>query len=129
MVSDKIADLLNRLKNAGAVGHENTAVPYSSVNAGILEILSKNGFIAGFEKPKKGAKTIDVAIEYKNSKPRIRGAVRYSKPSRRVYKRVSDIRRVKNGYGMMILSTPAGLKTDTEARAEKVGGEALFTIW
>jgi small subunit ribosomal protein S8 len=128
-MTDKISDMLNRLKNAGAVGHETTVVPYSSVNLAILSMLSKYGFVGNVEKPKKGARTIEVSLEYKNSKPRIRGAKRYSKPSRRVYKRVSDIRPVKNGYGMMVISTPQGLKTDSEARKEKVGGEAMFSIW
>ncbi|MFZ3020221.1 MAG: 30S ribosomal protein S8 [Minisyncoccia bacterium] len=128
-MTDKISDMLNRLKNAGAVGHATTLVPYSSVNLGILSILSQHGFVGSFEKPKKGARTIEVTLEYKNAKPRIRGVKRFSKPSRRVYKRVSDIRPVKNGYGIMVISTPQGLKTDAEARTEKVGGEAMFSIW
>ncbi len=128
-MTDKISDMLNRLMNAGKVGHETTLVPYSSVNSGILEILKANGFVGEIEKIKKGARTIEVSLVYKNAKPRIRGVKRYSKPSRRVYKRVSDIRPVKNGYGIMVLSTPNGLKTDNEARALKVGGEAMFSIW
>jgi len=128
-MTDKISDMLNRLKNAGAVAHETTTVPYSSVNLAILEILTKNGFIGNFEKAKKGSKTIEVTLEYKNSKSKIRGVRRYSKPSRRIYKRVSEIRPVKNGYGIMVYSTPQGLKTDAEARKEKVGGEAMFSIW
>lgn len=128
-MTDKIGDMLNRLKNAGAVEHSTTLVPYSSINVSILDVLEKHNFIKSVEKPKKGDKNIEVTLQYKNGKPKIRGIKRYSLPGRRVYKRVKDIRPIKNGYGMLILSTPSGLKTDTEAKKEKIGGEALFAIW
>ncbi len=128
-MTDRISDMLNRMKNAGAVGHEVVAVPYSSINLSILDILKGHSFIEDFEKPDKNSRTIEVTLKYKNGKHRIRGSKRYSKSSRRVYKRVSDIRSVKNGYGIMVLSTSKGLKTDAEAKKEEVGGEALFAIW
>lgn len=126
---DKIGDMLNRLKNAGAVAHDTTHVPYSSLNLAILDVLSAHDFVGEIEKPKGTARTIEVTLNYKNGKPKIRGIKRHSLSSRRVYKRVSDIKPVKNGYGIMVISTPKGLKTDIEARKEKIGGEALFSIW
>ncbi len=130
MVSDRIGDMLNRLKNAGAVGHKSVSVPYSRLNLEILKLLAEYGFIVSFEKnAEKVTNFIDVVLAYKNDKPRIRGIERVSKQSRRVYKAVKDIRRVKEGYGMEVISTPKGLKTDSEAKKEKVGGEALFRIW
>ena len=130
MVNDRIGDMLNRLKNAGAVAHKSVSVPYSRLNLEILKILAEYGFIVSFEKnSQKATNFIDVVLAYKNDKPRIRGIERVSKQSRRVYKAVKDIRRVKEGYGIEVISTPKGLKTDSEARKEKVGGEALFRIW
>jgi|SRR3989344_2064971 len=129
-MTDKISDMINRLKNAGAVGHEIAVIPYSKLNFEILSLLSDNGFIVQAEKrPKKDPRFIDITLLYKNSRPRIRGVKRLSKPSRRLYKGVGKIRRVKGGYGIEVLSTPKGLMTDIEARKQKVGGEALFTIW
>ncbi len=129
MVTDRVGDMLNRLKNAGAVGHSTARVPYSALNFSILQVLHAHGFVKEVGAHKKGERTVDVGLLYKGGKHRIRGLRRYSKPSRRIYKRVGEIRPVMHGYGMMVVSTPKGLKTDNEARKEKVGGEALFTIW
>ncbi len=132
-MNDKIADMLIRLKNAGAVEKASVSMPYSRLNLEILNLLEKSGFISAVaareNKESKIPRYIDVSLSYVGSRPRIRGAERVSKLSRRVYKSARDMRPVKNGYGMMVISTPKGLMTDMEARKEKVGGEALFTIW
>ena len=120
-----------RLKNAGAVKKTVATIPYSSLKMAIAEKLKEAGYVAGIEKKgKKVKKTLDVTIAYTPSgAPRISGARRISKPGRRMYKSVNEITPVRYGHGALILSTPKGIKTDKEARKEKVGGEALFEIW
>ncbi|MCR4306442.1 MAG: 30S ribosomal protein S8 [Candidatus Yonathbacteria bacterium] len=130
MVTDPIADLLVRIKNAGNTGLPSTIIPYSQLKFEIASLLQKEGYIGSVSKKgKKAKKVIEVSIAYTNKKPRIADAARVSKPSRRVYMGVSDIKPVRHGYGLLVLSTPKGIMTDKEARKEHVGGEALFKIW
>ncbi len=127
---DRIADMLITIKNAGIAGHETVTVPYSKLKHSIAAVLEKEGFVKGVaKKTKKNHPVLEIGIEYKNSKPRIHDLVRVSKPSRRLYYGVKDIRPVKNGHGLLVLSTPKGILTDKEAKKELVGGEALFKIW
>lgn len=127
-MTDRISDMLIRLKNAGAVGHETVAIPFSNYMLEILNLLEKNGFVGSVEKRAKG-RMIDVALLYKNGTPRIRGAKRVSKSSRRVYKGAKEIHAIKKGYGMIALSTPQGVLSGFDAKKANVGGEALFEIW
>jgi small subunit ribosomal protein S8 len=130
MVSDPIADFITRLKNASMAGKATVVVPHSKMKQAIAEILLREGFITAFEKKgKKVKKYLEVAVKYEGTKPEVRGVKRVSKLGKRVYFGVRDIRPVKFGQGIMVLSTPRGLMTDREARKEKVGGEALFSIW
>lgn len=131
MVNDPVGDFINRLKNAGAVKHASVSVPFSNLKLAIAEKLKDAGYVMGVEKKgKKIKKTLDVAIKYTDAGiPIIRGVRRISKPGRRLYKSVLEITPVKYGHGALILSTPKGIKTDKEAKKEKVGGEALFEIW
>ncbi len=131
MVNDPVGDLLVRLKNAGAVKKTTVSIPFSSFKLAIAEKLRDAGYISGIEKKgKKVRKTIDVVLKYNEAGiPVIRGARRISKPGRRMYRSVHEIRSVRYGTGSLILSTPKGIKTDKEARKEKIGGEALFEIW
>ncbi len=130
MVTDPIADLLVRIKNAGNTGLPSTIIPYSQLKFEIASLLQKEGYIGSVSKKgKKAKKVIEVSIAYTNKKPRIADAARVSKPSRRVYMGVHDIKPVRHGYGLLVLSTPKGIMTDKEARKEHVGGEALFKIW
>lgn len=131
MVSDPIGDFIIRLTNAGAVKQASVAVPFSTLKLAVAEKLKEAGFIAGAEKKgKKVKKTLDVMLKYDhNGTPRINGVKRISKPGRRVYKGVLEITPVRYGHGSLILSTPKGILTDKEAKAAKVGGEALFEIW
>lgn len=131
MVSDPVADLINRLANAGAVKHAIVSMPFSNFKMAIAEKLKETGYVKAVEKKgKKVKKTLDIALVYgENGAPKIQGVKRVSKPGRRLYKSVHDITRVRYGHGALILSTPKGIKTDKEARKEKVGGEALFEIW
>lgn len=131
MVSDTIGDFINRLKNAGAVKHGTVSVPFSMLKQSVAEKLKEIGYVSAVEKKgKKVRKTLDVTLKYDASgKSVINSVKRVSKPGRRLYYGVRDIRPVRYGHGSLILSTPKGIKTDKEARAEGVGGEALFQIW
>jgi small subunit ribosomal protein S8 len=131
MVIDSISNLIISLKNAQERGLSSTRAPFSKLSASILEVLKKEGFISDFEnKGKEVKKTIDITLKYDNSgNPAISNVKRVSTQSKRIYKSVDRIYPVKNGYGRLILSTPAGIVTDVQARKQKVGGEALFEIW
>lgn len=131
MVTDPVADFITRLTNAGAVGHVTVSLPYSSFKYAIAEKLKDAGYVQAIEKKgKKVRKTLDVTLKYDASgKHVINGVKRISKPSRRLYKGANEITPVKYGHGALVLSTPAGILTDKEARKAHIGGEALFEIW
>jgi small subunit ribosomal protein S8 len=130
MVSDTIGDFIIRLKNAGVVGKKEVAVPYSKLRHAIADKLVAAGYIEKAEQQgKKVQKTLAITLKYEGGKHRITGVKRISKPGRRLYTKVADIHRVKFGHGHMILSTPAGILTNEEAKAANVGGEQLFIIW
>ncbi|MBN2197820.1 30S ribosomal protein S8 [Candidatus Wolfebacteria bacterium] len=123
-------DLLIKIKNAQAVNKENVKFPYSKINESILELLKKNNYIKNVEKKGKGVKRIlDIKLGYENKEGLIKDIKLISKPSRRLYIGYKDIRPVKHGYGLLVLSTPKGIMTNKEARKAKVGGEMLFQIW
>ncbi len=132
MVGDTIGDFIIRLKNAGMVGKKEVSLPYSKLRHAIADKLVLAGYIEKAEqqgKKDKVQKTLAVTLKYEAGKHRINGVKRVSKPGRRLYTKVADIHRVKFGNGHMILSTPAGILTNEEARAQNVGGEQLFIIW
>lgn len=130
MVSDTIGDFIIRLKNAGAVGHQSVSVPYSKLKQAIAEKLVAAGYLATVDvKGKDVKKTLEVTLRYDGKHSSISGVKRVSKPGRRLYSKVTEIYPVKFGKGHLILSTPRGILTDTEARENKVGGEQLFQIW
>ena len=129
-MNDPIADMIIRIKNASDSKKESVILPYSKLKLAILDVLLKEGFIKSFgKKGKKILKYIDVGLLYPNGEAKIHGVARVSKTSKRIYMQAKDIRPVKNGYGVLVLSTPRGIMTDKSARAEKVGGEALFKMW
>jgi small subunit ribosomal protein S8 len=131
MVGDTIGDLIIRLKNAGMVGKETVSVPYSKLRHAVVEKLAEAGYVAAVTTVGKEVqeKTLEVTLSYENGAHRINGVKRISKPGRRLYTKVADIHPVKFGKGHMILSTPAGILTNEEAKEKKVGGEQLFLIW
>lgn len=123
-------NLLIQLKNAQAVKKESVKVSYSKMKEKILDILKDGGYVENAEKKGRGAKKIlDVKLKYGEGGGAINGIKLVSKPSRRLYFGYKDIRPVKRGYGLLVLSTPKGILTGKEARKLKVGGEALFQIW
>ena len=131
MVNDPLGDLVVRLKNAGAIKKESISVSHSLLKAAIAEKLRDAGYVKSVEKKgKKVRKMLDIVLKYdERGLHVIHGARRISKPGRRMYKKAHEIVPVRYGHGSLILSTPKGIKTDKEARKEKVGGEALFEIW
>lgn len=128
---DKIADMLIGLKNGSMVSKEAVSVPFSSIKYEILQCLKEHGYIVGVSKKteKKNIPILEVVLAYTANGPKIHDVKRVSKPSRRVYLGSRDLHSVKNGHGMMVLSTPKGIMADKTARKEMVGGEALFMIW
>lgn len=127
---DPIADMLISIKNAGNAGKSLAVVPFSNLKEEIAKVLFANGFIASYaKKGKKVQKTLELGIAYEGKAPRVADVARMSKPSRRFYMKSADLKPVKNGYGLMVLSTPKGIMTGDEARKAQVGGEVLFKIW
>ena len=127
---DPIADMLISIKNAGNAGKATAVVPFSMIKESIASVLYKNGYIASYaKKGKKVAKTLELGIAVDGKAARVHDVQRMSKPSRRMYIKAAEIKSVKNGYGLMVLSTPKGLMTGDEAKKAQVGGEVLFKIW
>jgi small subunit ribosomal protein S8 len=130
MVGDTIGDFIIRLKNAGVVGHKTVSAPYSKLRHAIADKLVEAGYIeAAAAKGKAAEKTLEITLKYEGGAHRISGVKRISKPGRRLYAKVESIHPVKFGKGHLILSTPAGILTNVEAKAKNVGGEQLFLIW
>ncbi len=131
MVNDPVADLIVRLKNAAAVGETAVSLPFSNFKMAIAESLKGAGYVKTVEKKgKKIKKTLDITLACDAAgKPRLSGVKRISKPGRRVYRASRELFAVAYGHGALILSTPKGVMTNTEARKQKIGGEALFEIW
>ena len=131
MVGDTVGDFIIQLKNAGMVGKQNVSLPYSKLKHAIANKLVEKGYIVSAEMQGKDvAKTLDVVLKYNDKGAhQISDVKRISKPGRRMYAKATEIYPVKFGKGHMVLSTPAGIITDDEARKQNVGGEQLFMIW
>jgi small subunit ribosomal protein S8 len=129
-MTDPIADMLTRIRNAQMAGHHTVSIPRSNLKVGIVRILKSEGFIEGFiETPGRVDGKIKVFLKYDGDKGIIRGIDRVSKPGRRVYVGKDDVPRVRNGLGVAILTTPQGVLTDFQARKAGVGGEILCKVW
>ncbi len=128
---DPIADMLTRIRNAQAVGHETVSFPYSKMKAGIMAIFEKERFIDSYERKGKNIrKSIVVKLKYgKDGASAIGSLERVSKPGKRIYKKASELFPVRQGFGVMIVSTPEGLLTGKEARKKKLGGEIICKVW
>ena len=131
MVNDTVADMLTRIRNANAMKYKTVEIPGTKLTKGIADILTKEGFIDGYEINKLAVgEMLIVNLKYSKSKERvINGLKRISKPGLRVYAKADEMPRVLNGLGIAIVSTSDGLMTDKEARAKKIGGEVLAYIW
>jgi small subunit ribosomal protein S8 len=123
-------DLLTKIKNAQAVKKEFIKTPYSRFDEKIAEILSRHHYIESVEKKGRMPKRIlEIKLKYAGGKGVISGIKFLSKPSRKLYLSYRNLRPVKHGYGLALISTPKGVMTFQEARKRKVGGEILFEIW
>jgi small subunit ribosomal protein S8 len=128
-MSDPIADMLIRIRNAQLVGHTEVAMPASKLKASIAKVLKDEGYIEDFALRDEGAKKeLRIALKYYAGRPVIERLERVSKPGLRVYKGRNDIPRIMNGLGVAILSTSRGVMTDRKARADGVGGEVLCIV-
>ncbi len=130
MMTDPIADMLTRIRNANAMRHETVVVPSSKTKTAMLDVLKKEGYIADFKVSKDVKSVTTVTLKYTEDHQRvIRGLKRISKPSLPVYTTAEDLPRVLNGLGVAIISTSKGVMTDKEARKQKIGGEVLDYVW
>jgi small subunit ribosomal protein S8 len=128
-MSDPIADMLVRIRNAQMVGHTETVMPASKLKVSIAKVLKEEGYIEDFALRDNGARReLAVALKYYAGRPVIERLERVSKPGLRVYKGRDDIPRVMNGLGVAILSTSRGVMTDRKARADGIGGEVLCIV-
>ena len=133
-MTDPIADMLTRLRNANQAYHDATSMPHSKIKAGIAEILKQQGYITSYEvvEPGEGevGKTLTITLKYGDSRERsIAGLRRISKPGLRVYAKSNALPKVLGGLGIAIISTSQGLLTDKEASLKSVGGEVLAYVW
>ncbi|MCF8527449.1 MAG: 30S ribosomal protein S8 [Candidatus Nanopelagicales bacterium] len=130
-MTDPIADMLARLRNANSAYHDTVAMPHSKIKASIAEILQREGYIASWDvKEAEVGKTLTLNLKYGPSRERsIAGLRRVSKPGLRVYAKSTSLPRVLGGLGIAILSTSSGLLTDRQAAKKGVGGEVLAYVW
>jgi len=129
-MTDPIADLLTRIRNANKMHHEKVSIPSSSLKLNILKVLKEEGFITDYvviEDNKQNV--IEVTLKYNNNECVIKGLRRISKPGLRKYTDVENLPKVLHGLGIAIISTSKGVMTDSEARKQKIGGEVLAYIW
>jgi small subunit ribosomal protein S8 len=130
-VSDPVADMLTKIRNAGMAKHEKVDIPTSKLKLEIVKILKTEGYIKNFKKVNQdGSNTIRVFLKYdEETSPVIHGIEKVSKPGRRVYTGYKGMPRVYNGYGILIVSTSIGVTTGKKAAERKVGGEIICTVW
>ncbi len=132
-MTDPIADMLTRIRNANTAFHDDVVMPSSKVKAALAQILVNEGYIGGFEvgeRPGRPGKFLTVHLKYTQDRKRvISGIKRVSKPGLREYRPSTSMPRVLGGLGIAIISTNQGLLTDREARLRHVGGEVLCTVW
>ena len=130
-MSDVIADMLTRIRNANDAKHATVDIPASNMKKAIAEILVNEGYVSAFEVIEDGKQgIIRVTLKYTGKKQKVlRGIRRVSKPGLRIYSNYEDMPRVMNGLGIAIVSTSKGIMTDKKARANKIGGEVLAFVW
>ena len=131
VVTDPIADMLTRIRNAVAVGHQRVAMPSSKLKVGISQILVDEGFIDRYEVSEDGHRhELELVLRYGDRRrPAIEGLKRISKPGHRVYRGARELPRVQGGIGVAVVSTSQGLLPDREARRRRLGGEILCEVW
>jgi len=131
-MTDPIADMLTRIRNANKARFKSTLVHMSQINMNIAKVLKKAGYISGYDNVKddKGYAMLKITLKYPDAKHTVITDIkRISKPGRRVYVNAGNIPSVLNGYGISVLSTSSGVITDKEAREMNIGGEVIRNVW
>lgn len=130
-MTDPIADMLTRIRNANTAMHDDVSMPASKVKEALAQVLHREGFINGYRVSSNGeaAKTLTIDMKYVDRKRVITGVRRVSSPGLRVYSKADEIPRVLGGLGVAVVSTSKGLMTDREARKARVGGEVVCFVW
>ncbi len=130
-MSDPLADMITRIRNGQRVNKETVSSPASNMRQRVLDVLEREGFIRGYNRndDNNGKPQISIELKYHEGSPVIREIKRISKPGLRVYSSVADLPRIRNGLGISIVSTPKGVLSDSEARAQNVGGEIICTVF
>ncbi len=129
-MSDVIADMLTRIRNANNAKHNTVDIPASNIKKSIADILTAEGYIKGYNIVEDGKQgIIRITLKYNGKEKVIKGLRRVSKPGLRIYAGSEDMPRVMNGLGVAIVSTSKGLMTDKEARKQNIGGEVLAFVW
>ncbi len=133
MMTDPIADMLTRVRNANTAMHDEVRMPSSKQKVALADVLQREGYIGGYEvapSPKGVGEVLTIQMKYSSDRDRtISGLRRISTPGLRVYRKADSVPRVLGGLGVAVLSTSQGLMTDREARKRKVGGEVLCYVW
>ncbi|MGI9626001.1 MAG: 30S ribosomal protein S8 [Longimicrobiales bacterium] len=130
MMTDPIADMLTRIRNAGSAGHRWADMPISNLKVEVARLLKENAYVYDYKALNDGHHgLLRVYLKYHEGNPIIRHLARVSKPGRREYVSKDEIPRVRNGLGMAVLSTSSGLLSDREAREAGVGGELMAVVW
>jgi small subunit ribosomal protein S8 len=128
MVTDTTSDFLTRIRNASLIKSQRVIVPKTNGNVALTKILEQEGYISGFEMEGDNL-TLQLKYKGRDQKPLITNLKRVSKPGRRIYSASKDVPRILGGMGILIVSTSVGLMTDRQARAQKLGGELVCSIW
>ncbi len=130
-MTDPLGDMLTRIRNGQSAKKDSVLTPASRLRASVLDVLQREGYIRGYanEADTGPTPTIRIELKYFEGQPAIQHVSRVSKPGRRVYAGAQSLPRVKNGLGITIVSTPKGVLSDAEARAENVGGEVLCQVF
>jgi small subunit ribosomal protein S8 len=131
VMTDPIADMLTRIRNANQMKHKSVDVPASKLKMEILNVMKQEGYITSFERIDDGVQgTLRIKLKYLENEDRVvRGLKKISKPGLRVYAKTDDLPQVLNGLGIAIISTSRGIMTDREARKNKIGGEVIAYVW
>ncbi len=133
-LTDPISDMMVRIKNAQAVRHETVSIPFSKMKLALATILKKAGYVGDFERTKKKAKKAEhefllITLKYDDGFSALTGVKMISRPSRRMYIKANEIKPVRSGHGLSIISTPKGIMDSHEARKQHLGGEIICEVW
>ena len=129
-MNDPLSDLLTRIRNGQQARKDSVLTPASKLRAHVLDVLQREGYIRGYsEEVLAGQKGLRIELKYFEGQPAIQHLARVSKPGRRVYSGSKDLPRIRNGLGVVIVSTPRGVLSDAEAREQNVGGEVLAEVF